>query len=230
MDNRNTPAEPVEVQHETRPPRTPWVLLLPLALFAGAMWQNSRPPDTPLGSMDMNGTVKRQPADNAVDNSVGNAATNAAIKEGRLFERTVFVPDDDGYLRKRIIIAQYPGPTTDWPHFYGRMSAHLVQLMLRDYPENFPEGTKILEEGVVKGDVVTLNFNRAFEQPEFWQGSTRTLNTIYSIVNTVSHYGARPGKETPSVRLLVEGKPVESLGEIEADKPFKPDMSLVKPG
>jgi hypothetical protein len=217
--------EPTELNTEPRKPKTPWVLLLPLALFAGALWQSNREPDTPLGNMDMNGNPTRNAARNAVDNTV-QGSTDGTKPDLQPERRTVFIPDDNGYLRQTTIQDPSPRSAPEGQQPYGP----LVELLVDKYPEHFPAGTEVLDDGKVQGDVVTLNFNKAFEQPDFWQGSARTLTTVYSIVNTVSAYGTETNKSTPKVRFLVEGKPVDVLGELDVSEPLQPDTSLVKKG
>ena len=77
-------------------------------------------------------------------------------------------------------------------------------------------------------NVVEANFNDKFAQPDFWQGSTQTQMTVYSLVNTLAAVD-NPEKQV-RVRFLVEGKPVEFLGELDAKDPFEPDMALVAKG
>ncbi len=216
--------------------------MLPLALFASALWQTSREPEKPLEAPDMSDnslqTARRKPA-SATEPPAGFAAAK--------IDRVLFVPDDNGDLKKVVVKDDYPGPTTAWPDYYGKMSAHLVNnLLFAKFPQDFPPGSKVVEPARVEGDVVTINFNKEFPRPEFWQGETKTLAAIYSIVNTVVALGSEAKQQTATppgakpgaaggtggeykVRFLIEGKPIQTLGEFDTGEPLESDPGMVAP-
>lgn len=234
-----TRTQPPRTQPPPRKSLTPWVLVLPLALFASALWQSSREPEKPLEAPDMSATpvqrARRKPA----------AATPATDDSQVKIDRIIFVPDDNGDLKKVIVKDGYPGPTTAWPDYYGKMSAHLVNnFLFTKFPQDFPPGSAVLGPAKVQGDVVTLNFNKEFAKPDFWQGETKTLAAIYSIINTVIAFdtetkkraaklnGEKPaakGSSEYKVRFLIEGKTIPTLGAFETNEPIESDMRLVAP-
>jgi germination protein M len=193
MNEHPTPDSPPD--NEPKNARTPWVLLLPLALFAGALWMGARAPQTPTDSA---------PA----------IATPAPVRPTQV---TIFVPDDNGDLRRQ--------SATLSEGLQGREAAiAAVEQAMQNAPDAFPPGAKLL--GIVtQGDVAQANFNRAFDNSSFWQGSTRTTIGTYSIVNTLTqnNFGWK------RVQFLVEGKPLELLGELDVSDPLTPDTKLVKP-
>lgn len=220
---------PGEGRKFTPPPKkslTPWVAVFPLLLLAGSLWQGDAP-NASRNVANMTGNAVQTPSR---PRTTPTPQADSTLSDAELFPKnnpyTLFVPNGDGALRKTIVKTDYPGPTTNWSHFYGTMASYLVDLLLQKSPRSFPKGTELLEErGKVENDVVTLNFNRAFANPDFWRGESRGEEAIYSIVNTVSNYG---GKDKPNkVRFLVEGKPLPSLGEFDTSDAILPDMSLV---
>jgi hypothetical protein len=145
-------------------------------------------------------------------------ATAGAATE---YSYTLFVPDDNGDLvrRNRQEKIALPADPTQAREVQARRA---TETLLKDAPDDFPPGAQ-LRDVKAKGATIQLDFNDKFTQPDFWQGSTRTLATIYALVNTV----AASTPETKSVQFLVEGHPVEVLGEMDAAEPFEPKHDLV---
>lgn len=84
-----------------------------------------------------------------------------------------------------------------------------------------PPGARPLGANVEDG-VATVDFSREIVE-RHWGGSTGELMTVYGIVNTLT---AVPGIHR--VRILVEGKPVETLaGHVDLTQPLEADPSLV---
>jgi hypothetical protein len=235
-----TRTEPPRTQPPPRKSLTPWVLVLPLALFASALWQSSRAPEKPLEALDMSATLgsgsHHKPA------TATEPPDNPALLSSSS-ERVLFVPDDNGDLKRVAVKDDYSGPTSDWPDFYGKMAAHLVNdFLFAKFPQHFPPGSEVVAPAKVQGDIVTLDFNQQFAKPEFWQGETKTLAAIYSIINTVVVFdtetktraatlnGEKSGAKVNSqykVRFLIEGKAIPVLGEFETNEPVEPDMGMV---
>ena len=91
-----------------------------------------------------------------------------------------------------------------------------------------PQGTKLLEPIRVddKG-VATLNLSAEFTD-NFAGGSDQEALTVNAIVHTVV---SNSGGNVRSVRILVEGKPVETLGgHFDLTEPVKADSTLLRPG
>ncbi|MDQ3815434.1 MAG: GerMN domain-containing protein [Armatimonadota bacterium] len=205
---------PVEHSPRRSPkrPLTPWLWLLPVLVLAGAVWQTRRqaaPPEEPVSNKLTSVTQAPTPA--AAKPKPAKAAKPQARRKV-----IIFVPGDDALLHQKTIAQESPAANAD-----GQTTRALHQL-LKASPRDFPAGTRItaLE---TDGNVVRVSLNRAFEKPDFWQGSTQTQMTIYSIVNTVA--AQRGGKV--KVQLLIEGKPLETLGEFDVAEPLEPKKELV---
>lgn len=90
-----------------------------------------------------------------------------------------------------------------------------------------PEGTKSLAPVHVKGDVATINLSREFTE-NFSGGSDQEALTVNSIVHTLV---SNSSGQVSSVRILVEGESVETLGgHLEMTDPVKADSTLLRPG
>jgi hypothetical protein len=88
---------------------------------------------------------------------------------------------------------------------------------------SIPDGTKLL--GVmVKEEVAFLNFSKEISE-RHPGGSSAELQTIYSIVNTVT----LNFPDIKKVQLLIEGKKVNTLaGHIDISFPLSQDKDLIK--
>lgn len=137
------------------------------------------------------------------------------------YSYTLFVPDDNGDLVKREAKDEVVLPA-DPQQARAAQAQHVVTALMKAAPDDFPKGAQLLKTHV-SGATVQLDFNEAFTQSDFWQGSARTMATIYALVNTV----AASTPDTKDVQFLVNGKPVELLGEMEAATPFEPKKELV---
>jgi germination protein M len=84
-----------------------------------------------------------------------------------------------------------------------------------------PNGTRVL--GVQREDgVITANFSRELQE-NFNGGAEWEEVVLYSIVNTLVEAGS-----TGSVRIRIEGEPVESIGgHLAADEPLQRNDDIV---
>jgi spore germination protein GerM len=110
---------------------------------------------------------------------------------------------------------------------FSLLAADSLRLLFKKAPENFPPGTKLIDSPKLDGDAVRVNLSKEFQTPEFWQGSTQTQMTVYSIVNTVAAVESGDDTKPLKVLFLVDGKPVDVLGELDVSEPLEPDMTLV---
>jgi len=134
---------------------------------------------------------------------------------------TLFVPNDAGDLVKRQSKDEIVLPA-DPQQARAAQAKHVVAELMKAAPDDFPKGARLLKTSA-EGPTVKLDFNDAFTAQSFWQGATRTTVTIYALVNTV--VASTP--ETKNVQFLVNGKPVEVLGEMDAAEPFQRKDELV---
>lgn len=91
-----------------------------------------------------------------------------------------------------------------------------------------PEGTKLLDPVRVNDrGVATVNFSGEFTD-NFSGGSDQEALTVNAIVHTVV---SNSSGKVQSVRILVEGKPVETLGgHLDLTEPIMADSTLLRPG
>ena len=83
--------------------------------------------------------------------------------------------------------------------------------------------------GIDENDRTVLNFNSAFTNSAFWQGSTRTLASVYALVNTAleSQKTVAGQSGRGEVIFLIEGRPVSALGELDTSEPLATDLKMV---
>jgi spore germination protein GerM len=110
----------------------------------------------------------------------------------------------------------------------GRLYAALMDELIKGPSSSalwptIPPGTRVLDVHRSEAEVI-VNLSAEFISGH-WGGSAGETLTVYSIVHTFS---ALEGVE--SVRILVEGKPVETLaGHLFLDQSLKPDLKLFAP-
>ncbi|HEX8235191.1 MAG TPA: GerMN domain-containing protein [Abditibacteriaceae bacterium] len=214
--------------------KTPWVLLLPLALFAGALWQSNHEPDTPLGNMDMNGTMSHNAASNAVGNTTDsgpNATTKTRTAE---VTYTIYVPDDNGKLHRKTI-KEKDTVYVDGDATYHRNPDRALELLFKNAPDLFPAGTKLTDGGVKRppgetGGLWQVSLNKGFQESEQWRSETVTQVALGAIALTTE--SALELSYPPRIQILVDGKPVQTLGEYDLSDPIstKEFNSLVTQG
>jgi germination protein M len=90
-----------------------------------------------------------------------------------------------------------------------------------------PAGTKLVAPVRVDKGVATVDFSREFAD-NFSGGSDQEALTVNAIVHTVV---SNSGGKVHSVRILVEGKTVETLGgHLDLTGPITADSTLLRPG
>lgn len=204
-------------------PRAPWVLILPLALAAGVLLQQSQNSDN---------------ATNVAYNSVSpniQSATPADNKlRGKPAKYVLFVPDDNGDLRRESIVDKgyrisEDALGQDFKKVRAETATRAIQMLMKRHPDDFPKDAQLNNATINGNDVTILDFNKSFSDSTFWQGSTRVLASVYALVNTAieSQRSATGEKGKGEVQLLVEGKPFQTLGELDTQSPLKTDLTMV---
>lgn len=231
----------IEPKPDSQTPETPtgkspkksrarWALILPLALFAGAMWLSSREPNKPLAGMGMAGGA----GNNTTESASNNTSSEPQKKPEKLSALTLYVPGPDAMLHRR----QVDFPYNEFAHgdqgMYAAYATIALETLLQRSKEWFPTGTKTSLKGtkyaiVREGDVVSVNFNQDFAQPKFWQGELQTQLILYSVVNTLAAADTED-PEGVQVRLLIDGKPLTTLGEFDTSEPITRNERLVAKG
>lgn len=84
-----------------------------------------------------------------------------------------------------------------------------------------PSGTRLLDLDI-DGPIALVNFSREFETGS--GGSTGELLTVFSVANTLTEFGS-----IESVRLLVEGRPIDTLaGHVDLSEPIGRAPALIR--
>jgi len=90
-----------------------------------------------------------------------------------------------------------------------------------------PDGAKLRNPIKVKGNVAIVDLSKEFQE-NFSGGTMQEALTLNAIVHTLVDNSEGKVKR---VRMLVEGKPVETLGgAFELTEPVSADSTLLKPG
>lgn len=235
------PAKPLESgagsspQHEqgqlppVRPPKrplTPWVLLiLPLALLVGLLAvgrQDLNPPVEPGNSKTVGaGTV-------AVEPKAVKASPTQAVQDRSRY--TLYVPGDDALLHEETVSTSDAPSTTYSPGqfeiWYAQQARRALELLFQKSAAYLPADSKVSSVNVKQG-VVSVNFDKNFQNSKVWQGETSAQLAVYSIVNTLTSQALNRDGKPKKVQLLINNKPVEALGELDTSDPIEPKMELV---
>lgn len=178
------------------------MVLVLAALAAGGWWLKSRPT-------------------NPIQNTAGVLAPIPSSNNipPQHVSITLYLPNANAMLEKHVVEANVS------QHFKP-LAKKAIALMMEKSPDNFPTGTKLLDVETGTNDVATINFNENFTDNSFWQGSARTMMTVYSIVNTIADLSA-DDFNAQKVKIVVNGESPEVLGALEVNDPLTPDMQLV---
>jgi len=221
--NPNTPKSTPESKASSRPPRkslAAWTLLLPALLLAGVVWQARQEPES-----------TSAPATNdGVGATPTKKAAPAAVAKPIIY--TLFIPGDDGELHRKIV--KDPNKTFTREDFAYRKTelqtqvmTKALELLFQEAPESFPKGTRLLRPVGMDGRA-RVDLSKEFAANADSWSSMETLMRVYSIVNTVIETKEQvSGSESSEVLFLIEGKPISTLGELDASDAIEPDMSLV---
>lgn len=162
----------------------------------------------------------------AASNDAANSAVISATPSGQTPPRaalaSVWVPGKDGQLHLKPVSKaamevqkKFKDPT------------EAINDLIRQSPGYFPSKTRVLDWHF-DGKAVSLNFNRAFVDTNFWskRGEGRTQLAVYAIVNSAS---TSVGTAHPVV-LEVEKAPIQTLGEMDTSDSIEPSPRLQSPG
>lgn len=219
-----------EPQTVTRPPKRPltgWIFLLPVLLLGGALFSKRDAEDKVNRFVE---PALPPPPTLAAETTPTSEPTPTFQPQPRKVSPkvTLFVPANDGKLHRRTLKGGLPmteglGPSLEETR--AQAATRVLNLLLQQSREFFPKGTRLMQAVRDQDGVLVVSLNRQFEQSDLWQSEEETQQAVYAIVNTVAF--SNPASAKSGVRLLIEGKPVESLGEMDASEPFEPNMDLV---
>lgn len=135
---------------------------------------------------------------------------------------TLYIPVKNVKLERHRISSKLYGQLPTAPSTYASIIAEkALPLLFQKSRSSFPKGTKLTKFPKVENDVMQVSLSKAFLQRGFWNSRRRTWLAVYAIVNT-----AVAGYELPdnhlSVRLLIEGKPLRNLANIDMREPLRP--------
>ncbi|MBV9864475.1 MAG: GerMN domain-containing protein [Abitibacteriaceae bacterium] len=227
------PAKPVESAEGTSPhngqeqppvrppkrPLTPWVLLiLPLALLIGLIF---------VGRQDFMPSDQTKPLP-VKPLAVKPVPTKAVPDHSRY---TLYVPGDDALLHEEVVSKLDDAPTINYSPdqfqtWYEQQAQRTLELLFQKSAPYLPADSKVSSVNLKK-DVVSVNLDKNFQNSKVWQGETSTQLAVYAIVNTLTSQTLNRDGKTKKVQLLVDNKPVETLGGLDTSDPIEPNMALV---
>ena len=211
-------------------PRAPWVLILPLALAAGVLLQQSQNTNEATTNVAFNSAINNATATNTV-----TIPTDDKLR-GKPATYVLFVPDDNGDLRRETVVDKSyrigaDALAEDFKKVRAETATHAIQMLMKRHPDDFPKGAQLNGATIDDNDVTILDFNSSFSDSTFWQGETRVLASVYALINTAiqSQKSATGEKGKGEVQLLVEGQPIPTLGELDTQSPLKTDLKMIAP-
>lgn len=207
---------------------TGMALLLPALLLGGTVWQSQMPQPVVNAGNVMPTRSKRV--------AQAPTATPAPVNAPRQAYYEIFVPNDDAELvRKR---SSVPGMVLtdedialDRTELQQKLITGALKKLLIDSADFFPKGAALAGPVTLKGGVVNVNLNRAFAaNAESWS-SAETTTRVMSIVNTaIATKEQIAGSESSEVRILIQGKPVSTLGPLDTSEPIEGEpVAVSKP-
>lgn len=205
-------------------PLTGMVIVLPILLLGGLLWFNrSAGPEVEVVK-DAPGFLPT-PADPA-ETPVPTPTSGGDGERGALKSLIAYLPNDDAKLVRKLV----PAPTSK-PGAPGASRGVWADLALSvlfsEGASYFPTGTHPVAPVKAEGDVLTVDMNKAYAtKAESWS-SAESATRVMSLVNTVAATDEQLTGKRSSVRILVEGKKIGSLGEYDAGEPIEPDYAPV---
>lgn len=218
-----------EPQTVTRPPKRPltgWIFLLPVLLLGGALFAKRGPHEQP--NQFAESALPPAPTSATETTPTSEPTTTFQAQPHKSpIKVTLFLPSDDGKLHRRTVqsgltIKEGPGP--DYEEQQAQTTTQALNLLLKQGREFFPKGTRLTAPVQLQDGGLAVSLNRAFETSEMWQSEEATQQAVYAIVNTAA---ATDKTAKSGVRLLIEGKPIQTLGEFDASDAIEPNTELV---
>ena len=230
MNDNSSEQFPTEPQRPI-PPRRPFSLLLLAPIAAALMYVVLRPTEPP------------QTFDAAPQSTLGAVPTPsprptvapkpaATVRSsGKSVQLMVYAPDDNGALKRKVFASQLPPVTPEIlanlkqrDALQNKAVTEALRHLMRDAPDDFPKGAQLRGPIVMQNGIARLDFNTAFADPNFWQGSTRIVVSTQAIAHTVVETVKPLGSNSKvTVLFLVEGKPIETLGDFDVSEPLEAD-------
>ncbi len=215
--NQPTPDEPTPNQPTKTRRYLPF--LLPLVLGASLIFLRNQPSQIESAPQDISNLAT--PRATRTPDSSPKPTPIPTIEYS--IPTSILVAGEDEKLHKKPFKNTLPEKNgANLPAIYRSWISAVIQAE----PAMFPAGTKVKSVQVKGGaEPAIVDFNAAFNAPDFWQGETKTKLAIYAIVNTLAPILAPKGSNVP-VQITVEGKRLQTLGEFDLSDPIAPDFSL----
>ena len=146
---------------------------------------------------------------------------------------TIYVPAQRFKLEKRQVRGKLyrfmPTALSTQASVYAEQA---LPLLFKKARSSFPRGTKLTQfpstaaHGSGPGEgIMHVSLSRQFLRPGFWNSRHKTFGAIYSIVNTAAEgYGS---DEPLRVQILIEGKRVRNLANMDLRKPLRPRRDII---
>lgn len=200
-----------------------WVLCGAFALvLAGCSPSTNSAGNEAVTNVVANAATTNSSTSNDAANSAVIAATPSAQRPPRAALASVWVPGKDGQLHLKAVSKAALDVQKKFKDPTGAFND-----IVRQAPDYFPPHTRALDWHF-DGKAVSLNFNRAFVDTNFWskRGESRTALAVYALVNSAANSA---GTLKPVV-LEVEKKPISTLGEMDTSDSIEPNTSLQSQG
>ncbi|HEX8550764.1 MAG TPA: GerMN domain-containing protein [Abditibacteriaceae bacterium] len=217
--DRTTPRNPIKPSKQT----TGMIVVLPVLLLGGALWLGARGPEE-------KSPVKPVPPVAAkLVAPIPKAATTEKLRPARL---EILFPNDDAKLvRKTIdvpdVMLSPERIAANRTQLQETLITRALQRLLKDAADYFPQGSALVAVKM-KGGIVDVNLNAAYAANAEGWSSAETTTRVMSIVNTaIATKQQVSGSESDSVRLLINGKGVETMGPLDTSEPIEADNSVV---
>jgi spore germination protein GerM len=143
------------------------------------------------------------------------------------------VPDDNGVLVRKSV--EVPGVLLTRENIarhrtelQEKLITGALKKLLTSSADSFPRGAALAGPVTLGSGVVNVNLNKAFAaNSESWSSAETTARVMSIVKTAIATKEQVAGSESGGVRLLIEGKPVSTLGEFDTSEPIEPDGSAV---
>ena len=197
-----------------------WPLLLPLILGAGVVLMQVQPfPTTIEETTEATPFMRVRPRPLATPKVQPTPIPTIQYS----IPATIWVVGDDAQLHQKPFKNNVPA---NGGANLAAIRTAWINAVIAAESTMFPPGTRVQSVQVGNdAEPATVDFNAAFNTPNFWSGETKTRLAIYSIVNTLAPVMSPKGRDVP-VQITVDGKRLQTLGEFDVSDPIAPDYSL----
>lgn len=173
----------------------------------------------------------------------GTAAPTATISEAQIkpVPLVIFTLNDQAQLERKTPTAMLPPASAKLASDASARASWLasggataLSALMQATTQDWPKGTQ-LRSVKVEDNTFKVDFNKAFDDKNFWQGAALVNGVTQSMAWTLD--GVRRGLSKAiateiaplNLQLSVDGKPLQLLGELEIESKITPDEELLTP-